>query len=201
MKFRQSWVTAVAVLLFSTVPALEAWAIVDNSQAPTPALCTGSCGVGSAIGATRQVAQINNVDATGTGFQDIWTFSLSEPGNITGYLFANNTLNAFRLLDVNIILQNGDGSFTFDPLTGYTVPNPPPTNMVLQAAVYFADLAAGDYRFLISGLVPDSHDAGQYQLQASVSEVPLPAAVWLLLSALGGLVGVTRIRRRRPEAA
>jgi hypothetical protein len=201
MRLKLSWVTAVAILAFTILPSIEAQAIVDNSQSPTAALCTGSCGVGSAIGVTRQVAQINDTDATGTSFSDIWTFSLSESGNIAGFLFANNTLNNFRLLDLNMILQSGDGSTTFDPISGYTVPNPPPVNMVLQAAVYFADLAAGDYRFVISGLVPGTHDAGQYQLQAVVSQVPLPAAAWLLLSALAGLAGMARVRGRAAGAA
>ena len=94
-----------------------------------------------------------------------------------------------------MILQSGDGTTTFDPVAGYTVPNPPPPNMVLQAALSFADLAAGDYRFVISGLVPGDQQAGQYQLQGQVSAVPLPAAIWLLLSAVLGLGSVTRFRR------
>ena len=201
MNTRQRWVAAVAVVAFSIVPVWGARAAVDNSQADTAALCTGVCGVGSAIGATRQVAQINDTDTTGTSFSDNWTFSLSERGTLNGFLFANNTLNNFRLIDLNVILQSGDGLTTFDPIAGYTVPNPPPSNMVLQVALSFADLAAGDYRFVISGLVPDSHDAGQYQMQGNISAVPLPAAVWLFLSALSGLAAAAGFGRKRAVSA
>lgn len=192
---------AVTVVAFIVTGVSAARAAVDNSQPPTAALCTGSCGVGSSIGAVRQVTQINNVDATGTSFSDAYTFTLSEAGRIDGFLFSNNTLNNFRLVDLNVILQSGDGSITFDPIAGYTVPNPPPVNMILNTALTFANLGAGDYQFIISGLVPDSHDAGQYQLQASVSEVPLPAAVWLFLTALLGLVSTTKIRMKRGQTA
>ena len=40
---------------------------------------------------------------------------------------------------------------------------------------------------------------GLYAGSYSISAVPLPAAVWLFLSALVGLVGVVR-RRRQPES-
>ncbi len=202
MKTRQRWVAVVAVAILSVLPVSGAWAVVDNSLAtPEAALCTGSCGVGSSIGITRQITQINTDDNTGTSFTDFWTFTTSEAGNITGFLFANNTLNSFRLIDLNVILQSGDGSITFDPTTGYGVPNPPPVNSVLQAALVFANLAAGDYRFVVTGLVPDSHDAGQYQLQGTISEVPLPMAVWMFLSALAGLGGFAGIRRRLANPA
>lgn len=200
MTMRHHCLAAAAALTLVMSVVSNAWAVVDNSQATTAALCTGSCGVGSALGAVRQVNQVNNVDATGTSFTDFWTFTLSEAGNISGFLFTNNTLNLFQLNDLNVILQSGDGLTTFDPVAGYTVPNPPPSNVVLQAALAFANLAAGDYRFVISGLVPGTHDAGQYQLQAQVSAVPLPAAAWLLLSAVLGLASVCRIRRS-PQGA
>lgn len=201
MNMRLHAMAAVAAITLVMAVVSTAQATVDNSQSPAAALCTGSCGVGSAIGAVRQINQVNNVDATGTSFSDIWTFTLSQAANINGFLFSNNTLSNFQLADLNVILQSGDGATTFDPVTGYTVPNPPPPNMVLQAALSFADLAAGDYRFLISGVVPGSQAAGQYQLQGQVSAVPLPAAVWLLLSAVLGLASLSRFRRRAGSTA
>ena len=195
MNMRQHFVAAAAALALTLSVGSTAWASVDNSQPTTAALCTGSCGVGSAIGVVRQITQVNNVDATGTSFTDFWTFTLSGAGNISGFLFSNNTLPTFQLLNLNVLLQSGDGLTTFNPVLGYNVPNPPPSNMVLQAALSFANLAAGDYRFVISGLVPGSQQAGQYQLQGQISAVPLPAAVWLLLAAVLTLGSFTGFRR------
>ncbi len=188
--------SAAAITLFMTGMS-SAWAVVDNSQASTAALCTGSCGVGSSIGAVRQIIQVNNVDATGTSFTDIWTFTLSQAVNISGSIFTNNTLDNFELNDLKVILQDGAGLTTYEPIAGYTVSNPPPINVILQTALNFSNLAAGDYRFVISGLVPggsQGEDAGQYQLQGQMSAVPLPGAVWLFLSAVLGLVSVARRR-------
>ena len=201
MSMKRHYMAAAAAITLVMSVVSTAWATVDNSQPTTAALCTGSCGVGSAIGAVRQINQLNHSDATGTSFTDFWTFTLSQAGNVSGILFSNNTLNLFQINDLKVILQSGDGSITYDPSAGYTVPNPPPPNTVLQAALSFADLAAGNYRFVISGLVPGTHEAGQYQLQGQISAVPLPAAVWLLLSAVLGLASVSRLRRGMQNAA
>jgi hypothetical protein len=201
MSMKRHYMAAAAAITLVMSVVSTAWASVDNSQPTTAALCTGSCGVGSAIGAVRQINQVNNADATGTTFTDFWTFTLSQAGNVSGILFSNNTLNLFQLNDLKVILESGDGLITYNPATGYTVPNPPPPNTVLQAALSFADLAAGNYRFVISGLVPGTHEAGQYQLQGQISAVPLPAAVWLLLSAVLGLASVSRLRRGMQNAA
>ena len=197
MNMKLHCMAAVTAITLVMTGASSAWATVDNSQPPTAALCTGACGVGSAIGAVRQIIQVNHDDATGTSFTDIWTFTLLLPANITGSLFSNNTLSNFQLNDLKVILQSGDGLTTLAPTAGYTVPNPPPSNMVLQTAISFANLAAGGYQFVISGLVPGSpnEEAGQYQLQGQISAVPLPAALWLLLSAVLGLASVSRRRR------
>ena len=199
MNVKQHCMAAATAITLVMASASSAWAVVDNSQPPTAALCTGACGVGSAIGAVRQIIQINNADATGTSFTDVWTFTLLLPANITGSLFSNNTLNNFELNDLKVVLQSGDGLTTFAPTAGYTVPNPPPSNMVLQAAINFANLDPGGYQFVISGLVPGSphEEAGQYQLQGQISAVPLPAAIWLLLSAVLGFASVSRLRRTR----
>ena len=201
MNVKQHCVAAATAIALVMASASSAWAVVDNSQASTPALCTGACGVGSAIGAVRQIIQGNHADATGTSFTDIWTFTLLLPANITGSLFSNNTLDNFQLNNLKVILQSGDGLTTYDPIAGYTAPNPPPSNMVLQTAINFANLDPGGYQFVISGLVPGSpnEEAGQYQLQGQISAVPLPAAIWLLLSAVLGFASVSRLRRT-PEA-
>jgi hypothetical protein len=176
-------------------------AAVDNSQLPTPAICSGSCGVGSAIGFSRTVPEIAG-DPTGTSFSDEWTLTLSEAGTINGILFSNNTLSTFQLFNLNVALEDDGTGTNVSPVGGYMVPNPPPFNSVLQVAVNFADLAAGSYRFVVTGTVPEGQAAGQYQFQGGVvSQVPLPAAGWLLLTALMGLVACLRIRREETHTA
>lgn len=182
-----------AVLIVGVGVSVAESAIVDNSQAPTDVFCSGSCGVGSAIGFSRTVPQVSPDDVT--TFTDVWNITLTEAGKITGILFANNTLDQFRLINLNIGLE--DGGVPVDPAGGFNVPNPPPFNSVLQTAVSFANLAAGDYQFIVSGIVPNDQVAGQYQFQGTISEVPLPAAVWLFLSALLGLLGWSRAGGRK----
>jgi hypothetical protein len=200
MILRKTRLLAFATVAFTTVAMSSAWAAVDNSQVATPAICSGSCGVGSAIGFSRSVPEVP-VDATGTSFSDEWTLTLSEAGTIQGILFSNNTLSTFQLFNLNVALENDGTGTNVDPAGGYTVPNPPPFNSVLQVAVTFANLAAGDYRFVVTGTVPEGQAAGQYQFQGGVSAVPLPAAGWLMLTALMGLVSLIRVRRKESATA
>jgi len=68
-------------------------------------------------------------------------------------------------------------------------------------AFSYLNLAAGDYFFLISGQVADAGVFGNaYRYRFEVSEVPLPPALLLLATALGGL-GVFGYRRRNNAQA
>lgn len=183
-------VSAIALVMASTSGA---WALVDNSQPVEAVFCSGACGVGSSVGFSRTIPQISLDE--GTSFTDVWNITLSEPGHIKGVLFANNSLDAFRLLNLKVVLE--DGGTPVDPAAGFIVPNPPPFNSVLQTAVTFSNLSAGAYQFMLTGIVANGQEGGQYQFQGKISEVPLPAAVWLFLSAILGLVSVSR-RRRAP---
>jgi hypothetical protein len=193
MNLKQHCLAAMPAIALVMASTSGAWAITDNSQAPTSVLCSGACGVGSSVGFSRTVPQVSPDD--GTSFTDIWNITLSEAGTIKGVLFANNSLDAFRLINLNVGLENG--GTPVDPAAGFTVSNPPPFNSVLQTAVTFANLAAGDYQFLLTGIVANGQEGGQYQFQGKISEVPLPAAVWLFLSAILGLVSVSRRRREQ----
>lgn len=190
MNFKRHYMataTAIALVMASTSGA---WAAVDNSQAPTSVLCSGTCGVGSSVAFSRTVTQVSSDDVT--SFTDVWNIALSEAGKIKGVLFGNNTLDAFTVTNLKITLDKG--GIPVNPAAGFTVPNPPPFNTVMQTAVTYANLSAGDYQFMITGFVPNDQEGGQYQFQGKISEVPLPAAVWLFLSAIVGLVSVARRR-------
>jgi hypothetical protein len=60
-------------------------------------------------------------------------------------------------------------------------------------------LLPGRYRYTalqsLQNGVPIFHETSQFDLAFSVSPVPLPAALWLLVSGLAGLVATTRRRR------
>jgi hypothetical protein len=199
MKIKPLNLLVLAATALSAATISKAWAVVDNSQPPTAAFCSGPCGVGSSIGFSRTVERAAVGDDT--SFTDIYTFSLSEPGHINGIVFANNTLNDFRLIDLNTTLQPAGGGPNFDPVGGYTVPNPPPFNSELSVDVHFNNLLAGDYQFVLAGLVPSGQNAGQYEFQGVVSTVPLPAAGWLFLTAIFGLFGSSRLRRFASSSA
>jgi hypothetical protein len=193
MNLKRHYIVAVLAIALAMASTSGVWAVVDNSQAPTDVFCSGACGVGSSVGFSRTIPQVSPDD--GTSFTDIWNIVLSEAGTIKGVLFANNSLDAFRLINLNVGLE--DGGTPVDPAAGFTVPNPPPFNSVLQTAVTFANLSAGEYQFMLTGIVPNGQEGGQYQFQGKISEVPLPAAVWLFLSAVLGLVSVSRRRIRQ----
>ena len=67
-------------------------------------------------------------------------------------------------------------------------------------AFSYLNLAAGDYFFRISGQVGDDVFGNAYSYRFEVSEVPLPPALLLFATALGGMA-VVGYRRRKNGAA
>lgn len=63
-------------------------------------------------------------------------------------------------------------------------------------SIAYAALAGGSFLILFDdgGAGPD-FDRDDMAVRASVSQVPLPAAVWLLISAILGMLSVSKIRR------
>lgn len=126
-------------------------------------------------------------------FNHAWTFTLNEPARIDGTLTNNNTRPAFnigglslQLFSATDLANNIGGTFVVAPGAG----NP-------FAGFTFSNLAAGDYFFKISGQLLASD--GQYTSQFGVSQVPLPSAIWLFLTAILGWASVSRLGGR-PEA-
>lgn len=134
-------------------------------------------------------------------FQDDFLFSVNHGAKITFELQVNNTqgrlinitsaspgvLTAELLADGSAI---GSGVFaTQDVPNGNTF------------TLDFADLQTGvNYSLQVIGNVL-SQQGGTYTFSANLSQVPLPAAVWLFLSALVGLVSAAKIRGKRPVTA
>lgn len=130
----------------------------------------------------------------GDSFAHAWSFTLNEAARIDGTLTNNNTRPTFDIDGLSLQLFSTTdlttaigGTFTvtaagFNPFVNFS----------------FANLASGDYIFAVTGTVDGSD--GQYTSQFGVSEVPLPPAVWLLISAILGLTSIARVRRRPSTA-
>lgn len=111
---------------------------------------------------------------------DTYEFGLVD-GDSFDVSFGIENLDGFSLSNGGgIVFQSGrlDGETGFSG-TSFTV----------------TDLDAGDYEFTVfsSALGFGTFD---YEATVSVAQIPLPAAAWLFLSALGGLTYTARRRRQ-----
>jgi hypothetical protein len=114
----------------------------------------------------------------------------SDGSNSIGDMFSANNVGA-GLLD--FVMQSDDG---VNPISSAFNNGPIGTNMAYAVAV----LSETSVILLLDdgGLGTDFDDLA---IKVSVSEVPLPAAAWLLISAILGLVSFSRIRRNGTPAA
>lgn len=127
----------------------------------------------------------------GDSFAHAWTFTLNESAHIDGTLTNDNTRPAFDINGLSLQLFNA-ADLTSNIGDTFVVPSSGFNPFVSFA---YLNLPAGDYFFKVSGTVLGSD--GQYTSQFGVSEVPLPPAIWLFVSAILGLASVTRVRRRQ----
>ncbi len=74
------------------------------------------------------------------------------------------------------------------------------SNQSLNAGYYFLQVILANYVFTDDGSVVTSGGYGQVELTVG-NPVPLPGAVWLLLSGVGGLGAMVRRRRQAAVAA
>jgi hypothetical protein len=121
---------------------------------------------------------------------DRFRFSLSEPapGLKLDVDIQNDTIFDIAELRLQLI---GPGDTDIGPLL---------TSAVDFGTVY-ANLAIGNYFFRVRGDVNPGAGLLGYRYQLSAEVVPLPAAVWLFLTALGGLGVVSYCRNRRSSVA
>jgi hypothetical protein len=141
------------------------------------------------IGSFSHIATDNaQFSAPLPGGGEVIMFQLDTAANIAAAAVNINLLNTLGINDFGFkLVQAGSGSdFTtfMDLATGmfsdgaYSLSHPGLTSGVV-------------YGFLFFGTITGS-SGGFYAGNFTVSAVPLPPAVWLLLSALVGLVGVVR---------
>ena len=123
-------------------------------------------------------------------------FQVSEKASISTVAASIDFLPELGISDLGVELVQGTGPAddrfsTFDLLaTGV----PSGAALTLGFAALLTEL---HYGLVFTGTLTGEF-GGLYAGSYSISAVPLPAAVWLFLSALVGLVGVVR-RRRKPE--
>jgi len=134
--------------------------------------------------------------ATGGGavsFDDTINFGLaSVESALTGsftdmfHLVGNADISSFSL-DLFSVAAPLTSLGHFEDLTGVAV------------AFSYLNLAAGDYFFHITGGIAAGANGGFYQYKFDVSEVPIPPALLLFATALGGMA-LFGYRRRNLQA-
>jgi hypothetical protein len=164
-------------------------AATQSASASTFDLGTLSEGSTSAI-------VVNLGDPAPVSFSDTINFSLA--GVQTSLVGALTDLSNFLGVPTNSLNFNLDLFSAGDPLT--SLGNFTDATGTALAFSYL-NLAAGDYFFQISGNIGGGTVFGNaYQYRFEVSEVPLPPALLLFATALGGM-GLLGYRRRKNGAA
>ena len=178
------------VMMLLVAGLLGLGAATQSASASTFDLGTLDPGTTSAI-------VVNLGDPAPVSFSDTINFSLaSVRTSLVGSLTDLSTF--LGVIPVNSLNFNLDLFSTTDPLTSlgnFT------DGTGTALAFSYLNLAAGDYFFRISGDIGGAGVFGNaYSYRFEVSEVPLPPALLLFATALGGMA-VAGYRRRKNGAA
>lgn len=168
------------------------------------------------LGAETGLSDASSIRLFNSGTVGPFGLSVSEAANVTFEFLGKEAvfLNTFTV-GANVFTNgttvpstpgaifsanlNGLLPFVFTSLgAGKTAPNGGPIVSPLQYAI--AILSETSVIMLFDDGAPGV-DLDDMAVRVSVSQVPLPAAAWLLISAILGLVSFARIRRSGPEAA
>lgn len=180
------WTSNIAASI-STGAVSSSSALADATQLVASASDT-DVGINSSSGSNS--SRSGDFTVSGNG---ILVFSVNYSlavGLVPGDLTNNNYANAAVYFSIENYSQNGSGNFT------------------ANQSIYLSDWSASQSPLnksdtLYLALVVKDGDTynfnGQVNANANVaSVVPVPSAVWMFLSAIGGFIGVTR---RRPTIA
>ena len=163
-------------------------AVVVGSLSGVP-LAPGSSGLFGHFTSTANAGQLN----PSIGGGQVITFAVTSPSSISA-LSATINLGLIGIRNFNVQVVEQVGS-VFNVFPGTS--SGPGSVVTLS----YAGLVAGKtYGLLFTGSVVGPL-GGLYTGAYSIAAVPLPAGVWLFLSALIGLVGVIRSRRKGPAEA
>jgi hypothetical protein len=158
--------------------------------------CGGVCEAGSTLIASRNI-EADPGNPGGSFFSDLYAFNLTGPVNASGNGFAIDLVPNYNIENLAFELF-GPG---LTSLGSFSVPNG--TDGTFFTPASFLNLASGAYILAVSGVIPETFAGGLYLFEtafadASVSQVPLPPAIWLFLSALVGLYSLSQMRKRSP---
>lgn len=145
---------------------------------------------------TTEAVVVNLGLPSPVSFSDTINFSLTSVK--TSLVGALTDLSDFLGVPTNSLTFNLDLFSALDPSTSLGSFTDPTGNSL---AFSYLNLAAGDYFFTISGAIGGGDVFGNaYRYRFEVSEVPLPPALLLFATALGGM-GLLGYRRRKGGAA
>lgn len=190
------WRVIVGSLTAVFISFGQAWALPTDVSTAGVLTCPGGCQDGSTLTASRSIV-VTPSNPEGAVFQDHYSFALTGPVDMAGTGFALDFLPASNIENLAFEL--------FDPglssLGSFSVPNG--SGAAFFVPLSFASLATGAYTLLVSGIIPGDFNGAylmQANLTAAVSQVPLPPAMWLLVSALMGMFSLSQMRKRSPTA-
>ena len=191
------WRGIIGSLAAAFIMMGQAWAVPTDVSIAGMVTCPGGCVAGSTLTVSRDVPG-DQANPDGSSFQDHLSFTLTGPVDLDGTGFAIDIMPGFNVEDLSFELF-GPG---LTSLGSFSVPNG--DGNVFFVPVSFLSLATGAYTLLVSGIIPQAFEGGVYLLQAdlsqsSVAPVPLPAAMWLFISALVGMFSLTQLRKRTPD--
>jgi hypothetical protein len=176
------------VMMLLVAGLLGLGAATQSASASTFDLGTLDPGTTSAI-------VVNLGDPAPVSFSDTINFSLASVQ--TSLIGSLTDLTDFLGIPVNSLNFNLDLFSAGDPLTSLgNFTDATGTSLAFS----YLNLAAGDYFFRISGAIGDGVFGNAYRYRFEVSEVPLPPALLLFATALGGMA-VASYRRRKNGSA
>lgn len=198
-----------ARMIVASVIGLSTLALANASEAMVVTAELDHVNNGSILTAPSEIIDVTANDSSGPP-TTAWQVTVDGGSNFEQFFF--NYSQPLTASDV-VLTGSSVGQWTAD-INGGTASNfgqfsfnwdgPVSTGL---AQLTFDILALGDFvpnadqRIFAAKIASEQPNAGGFVSTGEVSAVPLPAAGWLLLSALLGLAGLTRARRRELRPA
>lgn len=190
------WRVIVGSLTAVFISIGQAWALPSDVSISGVLNCPSACQAGSTLTASRSI-EVTPSNPDGAIFFDRYSFDLTGPVDMAGTGFALDFLPASDIENLSFELFDS----TLTSLGSFSVPNG--SGDAFFVPLSFSSLATGAYALLVSGFIPGGMN-GAYLMQAdftaAVSQVPLPPAMWLFVSALMGMFSLSQLRKRSSTA-
>lgn len=184
--------------IYGFVMGLFAFAILaTGANAAVVVADLGSLNAGSTDGFSHVTVDGAQLSAPLPGGGEVIQFQINSSANISAAAASINLLDVFGISDFGFKLVQAGGGPGSDFSTFTELATGAPSGGALTLS--YSGLTSGFYGFLFTGTITGTF-GGFYAGNYTVSAVPLPPAVWLFLSALVGLVGVGRRKRKRAIA-